>query len=66
MAVEWPVGEEESGEEFWLKKSRERLFFFFFSLFFSWAVQHPGVPVPGAFNVFVVKLSARESQHSSQ
>lgn len=49
------------------EKQGEVVFFlFFFSLFFSWAVQHPGVPVPGAFNVFVVKLSARESQHSSQ
>lgn len=35
-------------------------------VFFSGAVLHPGASVPGAFNVFVVKLSARESQHSSQ
>lgn len=36
-------------------------------VFFSWAAWHPGVPVPpGAFNVFVVKLSVGESQHSSQ
>lgn len=50
--------EEGLGEGFWLKKGLER--------FFSWAVLHPGASVPGAFNVFVVKLSARESQHSSQ
>lgn len=31
-----------------------------------WAVLHVEVPVPGAFNVFVVKLSVKESQHSSQ
>lgn len=31
-----------------------------------WAVLHVEAPLPGAFNVFVVKLSAGESQHSSQ
>lgn len=30
------------------------------------AVLHVEAPVPGAFNMFVVKLSAKESQHSSQ
>ena len=46
-------------EKDWLKKGQESCFFS------SWAVRHPGVPAPGAFNVFVVKLSAGESQHSS-
>lgn len=53
-----PLGETGLGEGFWLKKGRER--------FSSWAVPHLGAPVPGAFNMFVVKLSAGESQHSSQ
>lgn len=53
-----PLREEGLGGGFWLKSCRESLF--------SWTVPHPGAPLPAAFNVFVVKLSAWESQHSSQ
>lgn len=31
-----------------------------------WSILHVEAPLPGAFNMFVVKLSAKESQHSSQ
>lgn len=30
------------------------------------SVFHVEAPLPGAFNMFVVKLSGKESQHSSQ
>ena len=66
MAVEQPLGEEGFGERFWLKKGRESfVFFFLLGCSASRSSRHPGVPARGAFNVFVVKLSARESQHSS-
>lgn len=58
MAVEQAPGGRGVGRGILAKKGQERVF--------SRAVPHPGAPEPGAFNVFVVKLSAGESQHGSQ
>jgi hypothetical protein len=51
------VGQAYGGEGLWLKKGQERIF--------PGLLMHPETPVLGAFNMFVEKLSAWESQQSS-